>query len=138
MATTNITPFDLALAKYGRETIPSRARDRVQVIAMHATRSLVEKTPRDTGMAKGNWQVTVGDPAEGSIERTDASPAGSASSSPAMRDTERALSGWRPGEFVWLHNGLPYIHVLEVGTLGRPANHMLLRTFTELKAMVGR
>jgi hypothetical protein len=131
--TSNIEAFDLALRRYGDEHIPGRMRDRVNVIVLEGTKSLVEKTPRDRGYAKGNWQVTLNGPAGGEIERFDSAPVGSSAGSPAVRDAEAATEAWKPGDFVWWHNGVPYINVLEHGAQSRAANHMLARTVDHLR-----
>ena len=131
--TTNVEAFDLALKRYGDEHIPGVMRDRVTVIALEGTKSLVEKTPRDRGYAKGNWQITLRQPASGEVDRLDPNPVGSSAGSPSMDEAERRMEDWTPGDFIWWHNGVPYIGKLEKGDEARRPNLMLERTITHLR-----
>ncbi len=68
--------------------------------------SIIKMTPVDTGRAKGNWQCTIGSPANG---ETDTLGEGAAMS---------AMIGAVPrgaGKCVFLTNNLPYIKKIEYG-----------------------
>ena len=85
---------------------------------------IVKSTPVDTGRAKGNWQVTVGLPASGEIERTDDSPRGSVG--PEMAATcNNDIGG--AGSVTYLTNNLPYIMPLEEGHSDQAAPGAMVR-----------
>lgn len=78
--------------------------------------SIVRKTPvgdtdfdEDSGRARGNWQVTVGSPAEGEVDE--------------KRKTPKPLSSMpepRGDESIFITNNLPYIATLEYGGYPNP------------------
>lgn len=144
---SNIQSFELGLRKRADDT-DQLFYLRMTLIAIEAAKRLVEKTPKDTGRAKGNWQMTLKVPAEGHIPRLDTTPTGSAAGSPAVTDTARLMQAWQEGQMIWYHNGLPYIDELNNGVephirtsksgnlfqhAGQPAHHMLERTTDELR-----
>lgn len=133
MATrTNINAFELALKKYGDETVPDLVRDRMTAVALEATKGVVELTPVDTGRLKGNWQISLGQFTRSELERVDSSPEGSSAASPAFADVVAQMPAWRQG-LVWIHNGLPYANVIETGGPNRFAHHMVRRTADRLR-----
>lgn len=133
---TTFRSFNAALTRYGGDEVPAVVRGRVTVIALEGAKVLTELTPVDRGRAKGNWQVTVGAPAEGEVDRLDPSPQGTASNE-LQRDTLTTLKDWAPGEWIWFHNGVPYITILNDGAANRTAHHMLERTVDHLRSWVG-
>jgi hypothetical protein len=129
---TSFASFGASLQKYGEQEVPEIQKGTLTVIALTGAKSLTELTPVDTGRAKGNWQFTVGQPADGEVERTDPSPAG-APGAAATSDVLREIANWKPGDWLWFHNGVPYIQVLNDGGENREAHHMLERTVEYLK-----
>ena len=129
--------FNLALSRYGSHEVPEFQRGRLTVIALEGAKVLTELTPVDTGRAKGNWQFTVGRPAQGDVARLDPSPEGVAGSH-TTSDVLQNIKNWKPGQWVWFHNGLDYIAILNDGTGGRTAHHMLERTKDHLERWVGQ
>lgn len=121
---TDVRSFNLALGRYGQETVPSIQQGRLTVIALTGAKSLTERTPVDTGRAKGNWQFTVGEPAEGEIERLEPSPEGTPATQ-VQADVLAGMQRWRPGDWIWFHNGVPYIQILNDGTESRTGHHMV-------------
>lgn len=90
-----------------------RAGQKAEMVVRHMALSLqqnmVEMSPVDTGRFKGNWQAGVGQ-----INR-DTSASDDASGSGAIVRTQQVLSGWKPGQTIWLTNSLPYAQRLENG-----------------------
>ena len=124
--------LNLALDKYGTKTVPELQRGRLLAIGFTAAKSLTELTPVDTGRAKGNWQFTVDKPANGEVERFDKTPEGTAG--PVLQtELLLGLKDWKPGQWVWFHNGVPYIETLNDGGEGRTPHLMLERTVELLK-----
>jgi len=129
---TNFVSMGAALKRYGAVTVPEVQRGRMAVIALQAMKSLTELTPVDLGRLKGNWQFTVGEPAEGEVDRLDPSAEGTPGAV-AQADVLRRLPDWKPGDFLWFHNGLPYAVIINDGSPGRAAHHMVEITEAELK-----
>ena len=128
--------FNLALERYTRQDVLEFQKGRMTVIALEVMKGLTELTPVDTGRAKGNWQFTVGGPAEGEVERLDPSAAGTPSLAGQV-DVLTKAQEWKPGDWMWFHNGVPYIGVLNDGTDTREAHHMLELTVERIKNWVG-
>ena len=70
---------------------------------------VVEKTPVDSGRARGNWQTSVGVPITAPIERTD-KPGGA-----VLSEAAHVVQASRVSDSVFLSNNVPYILVLEYG-----------------------
>lgn len=68
-------------------------------------REVIYRTPVDTGRLKGNWQTSVGTPANGVIDRKD--PTG------ALAFAEAAAQIGGMGSVTYLANNLPYAHRIE-------------------------
>lgn len=107
MADTNIREFTLGVAREAEMGI-ERHRDLVLATALRGLRGVVMSTRVDTGRARGNWQVTEGAPAQGyEEERKD--PAGG----PTIGQGSSVIGGASGKDVIWLHNGVPYINILE-------------------------
>ena len=78
---------------------------------------IVNRTPVDKGRARGNWQVTIGSPATGTVPDTDIesgrAPTGGRSST--VEKGLAAVSNVGPFDSVFIHNNVSYIEVLENG-----------------------
>ena len=109
---STVSSFNLSLSKYGKTVIPDFARGRVTVVALTGAKALTERTRVDEGRAKGNWQFSLRDPAEGEIERLEPTPEGTAGRA-VQTEVLGDMPSWKPGEWIWFHNGVPYIGVLD-------------------------
>lgn len=104
---TNVREFTLGLERFKKQANDLR-RKRTRAVAIEALRGVVYGTRVDTGRARGNWQVTESTPASG-YDQELKDPSGRATASIGATKIE-AASGDRT---IWLHNGVPYINVLE-------------------------
>jgi len=68
-------------------------------------REVIFRTPVDTGRLKGNWQTSVGTPANGVTDRTDKTG--------ALAFAEAAAQIGGMGSVTYLANNLPYAHRIE-------------------------
>lgn len=114
MAVLNLGQFIRKVEEFSQKLPAEQVQRLHRAIALEALSRVVLKTPVDTGRARGNWQVTQGTPATGTVETED--PSGSATIS---KGSGEALAA-RPFTITWISNNLPYIEVLEFGQFKPP------------------
>ena len=78
-------------------------------VALELFSRVIFKTPVDEGRARSNWQVSIGSPANGTVEINDKN--GRAT----MAKATAASAGFDAGDTIFLTNNLPYIMKLEEG-----------------------
>jgi len=98
-------------------------------VAFDILKGVVMMTPVDTGRARGNWQVTVGEQPREGIEEADKT--GDRAKARGLAEIELTL----PGEVIWIHNNLPYIGALERGHSGQAPHGMLRVTLNSVEGM---
>ena len=125
---SNLAQFNSEVTQFAR-SIPGKITLLQKKIVLEALRRLVEKTPVDTGRARGNWQVTIGSPSEGQLDQTD--PVGAATIAAGLA----ALAGLPPFQVVWISNNIDYIEELEHGHSKQAPEGMLAITIEELRNM---
>lgn len=95
--------WSLDLSKYAeKQKVEIKEVRRAFAFALYS--SIVEKTPVDTGRARGNWNISVGSPDESTSNST-----GTKFSSP------KSLPEPNGDESIFITNNLPYITKLEYG-----------------------
>lgn len=98
--------------------IELNTNDLVKKVAIRVHHELVMETPVDTGQARSNWQVTIGQPATGVVDTFVPGGFGSTRGQNAMESTIAGLNvldAKKPGQDVWITNNLPYISKLNDG-----------------------
>ncbi|MEK9721878.1 MAG: hypothetical protein VW405_00155 [Rhodospirillaceae bacterium] len=106
----NLHEFLSDVDKFGRKTVPEKLTTLHRKIALQALEGVVNRTPVDTGRARGNWQTTTGRPAIGEVAGTD-QDGGSTVAAGLV-----PLAGLEPFSSVWITNNVPYIEELEHGS----------------------
>ncbi len=101
-------------------------------ISLDLLSRIVLRTPVDLGRARGNWQTTIGAPAQGTVEAFD--PSGQATISNAAAVLENVAGD----QVVWMTNNLPYIKRLEEGWSGQAPAGMVAVTIAEYPLVVQR
>lgn len=86
----------------------------LQKISIDLFRSIVMKTPVDTGALRANWQASNGEPLSGVVEEVD--PTGSAT----LQKATAVLGRAKAGTPVYFTNNLPYAAVVEYGLYPNP------------------
>jgi hypothetical protein len=77
-------------------------------------RSVIEKSPVDTGRFRANWNVAIGSPDLSTNENTDDSPRGE----PSVQKMQKTVLGSKfLDQSIFLTNNLPYANVLEEGRI---------------------
>lgn len=84
-----------------------------RAISLELFSSVIRDTPVDTGRARGNWQMTVDNPATSSALRLDKQPKGAPPGPELMNELVSGIRGL--GHTNYLTNNLPYIVALEYG-----------------------
>lgn len=80
-------------------------------VALAVDSAVVLATPVDTGRARSNWQVEIGQPASGTIEPL----AGAGSAGAAIEAAKAVIETAVPGNTVHITNNLDYIGRLNDG-----------------------
>lgn len=109
------------------ELAKERARDVAVESVLDLADRIVQRSPVDTGLFRGNWQVRVNGRPVGPIQRIDKQPLGS-----SMGASERGaalvnLSAFKLGDHVWITNELPYAQRLEYEGYSKQAPNGMLR-----------
>jgi hypothetical protein len=98
--------------------IQQRVNQQVRAVTIGVFSSVIKMTPVDTGRAKGNWQCTIGNPANTILEIED--PAGTIADGAMIATVPNPA-----GSKVYLTNNLPYIQKLEYGHSTKAPNGMV-------------
>lgn len=85
---------------------------RVRGVTLALFRGVILGTPVDEGELRGAWQTSVGQPAEGDVDRPDKSGA------QAIAEILANMGG--AGSRSWLTNNKPYSEVVEFGEYPNP------------------
>jgi len=126
--TSNSDDFERELEREQKMLFENKILAATQKLALEGLRRLVNKTPVDTGRAKGNWQTTIGSVATGTNDTTD--PGGQKTISQGA-DTITGAPIFRP---IAITNNLPYIVALEHGHSQQAPHGMLAITVSELES----
>ena len=127
---TNVKQFNAAIGAFAKEN-PAIFRVVRNKVALQGLSGVVLKTPVDTGRARGNWQVTTGNPATGELDTTDKGGNGT------MSNGNGTIASAEPFDVVYIANNLPYIERLEHGHSQQAPQGMLELTFQELVSQFG-
>lgn len=122
----------------GKEAYKRRIRERsdklVRAVGLEAHRRLIRRTPVDTGRAKGNWNVGVGEPDRSEDPESKDRSGGQA----LQRGASRILAQFRAGDRLFLTNAVPYVPELEKGSSKQAPNGMIAVTVAEMRPLVSR
>ena len=90
---------------------------------------VIKGTPVDTGRARGNYQVSVGAPAAGELDRED--PSGAQAIADVQQKTPPGA-----GQVTLLTNNLPYIEALERGSSTQAPEGMVRKNVDRVQSIV--
>lgn len=104
--------FAASIAAFAEST-----KGRIRMVAIESIIGfmdrVVQRSPVDTGLFRGNWQVRVNAKPSGPIERLDKQPLGSPMGVGERGAARANLSALVLGDHVWVTNELPYAQRLE-------------------------
>lgn len=85
--------------------------EELQKLSLEIDARLISRTPRDTGAAKANWIVTIGNPTDATVTNFSQSNAAIV----AKRNGEEVIRKAKMGDIVFIQNNLPYLVRLNDG-----------------------
>jgi len=141
--TSNLAQFNKELDEFAK-CIPTKVSIIQKKLVLEALRRLILRTPVDTGRARGNWQVTIANPAEGQVEGDWPKSSGKGKKeNPGIRPDDgrtitkgmAVLTGLPDYQVVWISNNVDYIEFLEHGSSTQAPEGMLAITIEELRNM---
>jgi len=98
-------------------------------LVFEALTRIVNRTPVDTGYARGNWQVTIGSLPAGEKDISDKE------GGPTIASGQAALGQLPPFQVVYIGNNVIYIWPLEEGSSDQAPEGMVAITVEELRTM---
>lgn len=119
--------FAADLAAFARNTGKS-LDETCKAAAIKWFSSTVLSTPVDTGRLRGNWMVTLGNPATGITARLD--PSGTQ----VISDIARVVGG--VGSVNFLTNNLPYAQRIEYGSSKQAPQGMVRVNFARIRRII--
>ena len=130
-----MTTFALDLSK-AIEAAKENAGLVIKKATFELFRSVIEKSPVDTGRFRANWNVAVGSPDLSTNKETDDSPRGE----PSVQNMQKVvLNSKFIDQSIFLTNSLPYANRLEEGWSEQQApNGMVRISIAEFNANFGR
>jgi hypothetical protein len=127
---SNPRQFRINLGKAFENETKERILTATKKVAFEVLKRVVEKTPVDTGRARGNWIVSVGAPDHSADGAEDKSSGGLATVS---REATKIKAISEPAT-IFVQNNLPYIEKLENGSSVQAPAGMVAVTIAEIQA----
>lgn len=106
-------------------------------IMFEVAKRVIERTPVKTGRTKKNWEITINVLESGWREIFDQTPVGTFTEARAG-EIIAALSSAKAGDTIYLSNGVPYVHELEVGSSRQAPEGMVAITVREWQDIVNK
>jgi hypothetical protein len=110
--------------------INKRAEKMVRGTVIGCAARIIKKTPVDEGTLRGNWQASIGQPVQTTIERMDKN--GKASASDVAREGQRL----NIGSVFYMTNNLPYAAAIEFGSSKQAPQGMMRIEVLETAAAI--
>ncbi len=106
--------------------IAGRTDTFVRAVALAIGTALIQRSPVDTGLFRGNWNTGIGAP-DSSTNETDTTGASS------IARLNARLAAWSMGKTIYITNHLPYARRLEYGWSQQAPQGMVRITVTEFQ-----
>jgi hypothetical protein len=134
----SLAQFNKEIDNFAKNIAPSEVVKLQKKIVLEALKKIVQKTPVDTGRARGNWQTSIGSPIESAIERLEPKgnePQIEAGTAETIVAGLSAITSLPPYSIVWISNNMNYIEFLEGGSSKQAPAGMVMLTVEELRVM---
>ena len=112
--------------------LEDRANKAVRALMLEVTKRIVMRTPVDTGRARGNWNVGIGNPDRAVSENGDKNGGGTIARGEVVIES---ANGEQP---FFITNSLPYIVPLEDGWSKQAPAGMVKLTVAELQPLASQ
>lgn len=126
----SLDKFNAEVKEFFQKKLPSEVIKAQKKLVLEALRRVVQRTPVDTGRARGNWQVSIASPAESVLDASDKDGGGTISKGLA------AMASLPPYQIVWISNNVDYIEFLEEGSSKQAPQGMVRMTVLDLRRMI--
>jgi len=124
--------FTLEVERFLDGELPAIALQVSQKIALDGLTRVVNRTPVDTGRARGGWQVGLGAEPEDETGREDKD------GNPTIADGSDVIDRAEPFQSIAIANNVEYIEFLEDGTSQQAPEGMVAVTLAELETIFSR
>lgn len=121
--------FEDIINKWIEET-EVRTEDILQTATYLVGKEVVTLSPVDTGLFKGNWQLTVGMPTDHSLIRYDEE------GTMVLADMARNVRTFTPGQIAYIQNTVEYGYDLEYGSSRQAPDGMVRITAAKWQMIV--
>lgn len=115
--------------------VEQKIEQSVKKVIFECFRSVILKSPVDTGRFRANWKPGIGSIPEGAINELD--PSGAHTIQKVLIETEDAMALVMDGRPLYLVNALPYALPLEYGHSKQAPAGMVRTTLAEIAAKYG-
>lgn len=112
------------------EEVEVKVENVLQTTTYLIGKELVTLSPVDTGLFKGNWQLTIGAPTNHSLIRYDGTGV------QVLNDIQRTVRTFTPGQIAYIQNTVEYGYDLEYGSSQQAPNGMVRITEAKFKMIV--
>ncbi len=135
--------FEDDINKFQRKTADKMDKI-VRKVSLEILKSVVFKSPVDTGRFRSNWQVSIGSVPSGTVgyQGTEAIAERAGSKGPVYEATVAKSKGTadsaKAGDVIYIANNLPYAVRLEEGYSGQAPAGMVTLTVQEFASTVKR
>jgi hypothetical protein len=129
MSVKGLKAFTATMQSFPGATIKQH-NDYCKKIANELVDGIVLNTPVETGLARGNWQQTIGSPASSTVADIDKSGSSTVSKCKSVIMSSNPIS-----DVLWLSNRLDYIEPLEDGHSGQAPVGMVEVTLQTIKIL---
>jgi hypothetical protein len=132
MSAKGLAAFRADLTRFQKEIMPNEHAKFWRRVSLGILKDVIQGTPVDTGLAKGNWQTTGGEPASGVVETLDKN------GSESIAKGQSVIMKTDPvRQVLWITNNLPYIEALEDGHSGQARNGWVELALLKVKRRAG-
>ena len=129
----SVESFNRAMDAFSKKLVPEQHAALMAQVALEALKRIVNRTPVDTGRARGNWRLSIG---KSPRVLSGAAREGSRrSASQIISQATTKLQEMNFGQTIWIANGLEYVVFLEAGSSTQAPRGMVAITIRELEAI---
>lgn len=112
------------------EEVEVKTEDILQTSTYLIGKEVVTLSPVDTGLFKGNWQLTIGAPTDHSLVRYDED------GTQVLSDMSRVVRTFTPGQIAYIQNTVEYGYDLEYGSSNQAPDGMVRITEAKFQMIV--